>query len=220
MATLNSIADDVYVITNRPDLVVETQVAIRKAIRKFHGAETFNRDLTIKQVDMTVLTPDAPGQYRWTIPLTTFDKFRRFHGVNYPPDRKIPLNTTPAPLIDVSSAFNPIREFVQVAANNLFDGYGYERSSYFMLVGNTVTVKANWYVDYLNFLFFQWPTIPADVTNPIVSWIADEYSDAIVEEASGMIFKMIGKDDEYQRFQGLFAENLAILKATDIGLAG
>lgn len=217
MATINELADDVYVITNRPDLVTETAVAIRKAIKKFHGAETFNRDLTIKQVDMTVLTPDAPGQYRWTLPLTTFEKFRRFHGVNYPPDRKIPLNTTPAPLIDVSSAFNPIREFKQIAANDLFDSYGYERASYFMLVGNTVTVKANWYVNYLNFLYFQWPQIPADTSALLSSWICDEYSEAIVEEAAGMVFKMIGKDDEYQRFQALFAENLAIIKATDLG---
>lgn len=220
MPTINDLADDVYVITNRPDLVTETMVAIRKAIKKFHGADTFNRDLKVQRIDMTQLTPIAPGQYRWTIPLSTFERFRRFSGVNYPVDRPIPINQVPAPLIDVGTVFNATRQFVQVAANNLFDGYGYERSSYYMLTGDSVTVKSSWYVDYLDFTFFQWPVIPADSATLLTSWIAAEYSEAISEEAAGQVFKMIGKDDEYQRFQALFAENLAIIKATDIGVAG
>ncbi len=219
MATIQSIADDVYTITNRPDLVTETTVAIRKAIRKFHGADTFKRDLNSVQLRMADLATTDPNQYRWAIPLDTFPRFRRFDTVAYPMNRVMPTNQIPAPLVDVAQGFGPKRQFVELGANNLFDGYGYEKQNYYFITGNTVNVKSGWYIDYLSFTYYQWPTIPQSTSAELDSWIAREYPDAIIEEASGAVFKMIGKDDEYQRFSTLFAENLAIVKATDIGNA-
>jgi hypothetical protein len=34
----------------------------------------------------------------------------------------------------------------------------------------------------------------------------------IVEEACSLIFKMIGKDDEYQKYNALFKENAGMLE--------
>lgn len=216
MATLQEIAADVYVYTNRPDLVTETEVAIRKAIKKFHGADTFKRDLVVQRMDMTALTPTDPGQYRWSIPLADFPRYRRFDCVRYPAGQYPQHNQAFAPLIDSAAGFTNNREFTEVNANNIYDGYGYERPSYFMVTGNSVTVKSSWYVDKLDFLYYNWPEIPLAPTDLLTSWIASEYPEAIVEEASASVFKMIGKDDEHQRFQALFAENLAILRAASI----
>lgn len=217
MATLQTLADDVYVMTNRPDLVQETKVAIRKAIRKFHGAETFKRDLKTVRLDMRTLTPTEPNQYRWDIPLSQFPMWRRFKAVQYPAGLTPPYNQIPAPLRDTPLGINNVRTFEQITPDNLYDGYGYERYNYFMVIGNNINVKSGWYVDFLEFAYYQWPTIPTLSTDTIGSWIVNDFPDAVTEEAAGVVFKMIGKDEEFNRFQTLFLENLAILKTTDIG---
>lgn len=217
MATLQTLADDVYTITNRPDLAAETKVAIRKAIRKFHGADTFKRDLLVTQVDLTVLTPLQPNQYRWAIDLSVFNRWRRFKAVGYPPGQVPPRYSVPAPLIDVPYGVHTSREFTEITPDNLYDGYGYERPNYFMVVGSTVNVKAAWYLDKLQFSYYAWPDIPMDMNTTIGSWIVNEYPDAVTEEAAGQVFKMIGKDEEFNRFQTLFAENIQILRASDVG---
>lgn len=217
MATLASLADEVYTITNRPDLVAETLLSLRKAIRKFHGADTFKRDLAITRIDMTAQTPLDPNQYRWSLDLSLFPMLRRFKGVNYPTDLTLPINQLPAPLTDWTVGFNRAKEFHEIAPDNLFDSYGYERQNYFFITGNTVTIKSGWYIDYLDFAYYTWPAIPTNSTDTINSWIVNEYPDAVIEEAAGVVFKMIGKDEEFGRFQGLFLENLAIIKASAIG---
>ncbi len=218
MATLNSLAADVYTITNRPDLVSETLVSLKKAIRKFHGADTFKRDLATLRIDMTALTPIAPNQYRWNIPLDTFANFRRFKTIQYPTDLVLPVNQVPAPTIDWPGGFHPSRIYDEVAADNLFDRYGYEKPNCYFITGNSLNLKSGWYVDFLQFTWYQWPVIGL-AADALTSWIVNTFPDSVVEEASGAVFKMIGKDNEFNRFSGLFADNLAIIKASDIGEA-
>jgi hypothetical protein len=71
--------------------------------------------------------------------------------------------------------------------------------------------------DYLDFGYYQYPELPAQSSGEITSWIADQYPDCIIEEAAGTVFKMIGKDDEHNRYQVLFQENITILRTTDVG---
>jgi hypothetical protein len=217
MATLTSLAAEVYTLTNRPDLVAETLLSLKKAIRKFHGADTFKRDLATVRLNIAALTPIAVNQYRWNIPLTEFPNFRRFKIVQYPLDRILPT-TDAAPLIDWPGGFQPSREYSEVAADNVFDGYGYEKPNYYFITGDTLNLKSGWYVDYLDFTYYKWPVIGL-VGDTLASWIVNTYPDAIIEEATGAVFKMIGKDEEFQRFQGLFLENLSIIKTTDLGEA-
>ena len=217
MATLAALAEDVYTLTNRPDLVAETILSLKKALRKYHGADTWKRDINITRIDMTALTPVAPNQYRWNIPLDTFTRYRRMKGVNYPTDLSIPSPPVPAPLVDYTIGFNVDRVFHEIAPDNLFDRYGYERQNYFFITGNTLLVKSGWYVDFLDYTYYMWPAIPASSGEVFEDWIISSYPDSIVEEAAGQVFKMIGKDDESNRFMQMFADNLAIIKSTDIG---
>lgn len=216
MATLTTLAAEVYTLTNRPDLVAETLLSVKKAIRKFHGADTFKRDMTSVEVDMTALTPVSANQYRWNIPLDNFPQWRRPKVVQYPPNRSLSVAQTPAPLIDWPAGFSPSRIYEQLLPDDLFDGYGYEKPNYFYITGDTLHLKSGWYVDYLLFTYYRWPVIGA-VGDTLASWIVNTYPDAIVEEAAGAVFKMIGKDEEFNRYQSLFLENLAIIKGSDLG---
>lgn len=200
MATLTTLAADVYTLTNRPDLVSETNVAIRKAIYKFHGADTFKRDIKTFRLQMSLYTPLAPDDYRWQIPLTTFPQFRR------PKYLTTPLTSTAI-----------VTVFYEVAADRLFDTYRCEYLNYFFIAGSTLVIKSVQSPDYLDLTYYAYPIVPSVTTDTITSWIADQYPDAIIEEAAGTVFKMIGKDDEYSRYQTLFAENIQILRQTDVG---
>ena len=103
------------------------------------------------------------------------------------------------------------------ASDNIFNLYGSEFQNYFFISGSSITIKAIAGFDYLNFQYYQYPLVPPVSTDPITSWICDQYPDAVIEEAAGTVFKMIGKDDEYSRYQTLFAENIMILRGTDVG---
>ena len=199
MATLDSLAADVYTLTNRPDLVAETKVALRKSIIKFHSADTYKRDIVSQTLQMSLYPPLDVNQFRWNIALTTFPRFRR------------PRQLT-------TSTLNPtVTVFKEVASDNIFNLYGSEFQNYFFISGSSITIKAIAGFDYLNFQYYQYPLVPPVSTDPITSWICDQYPDAVIEEAAGTVFKMIGKDDEYSRYQTLFAENIMILRGTDVG---
>lgn len=215
MATVASLADDVYVLTNRPDLVSETQLAIRKAIFKFHSADTFKRDLTVQRLQMDSYPPISPDHWQWNIALSAFTRFRRPKFLRYPTDLAIPQRI-PAPLIDWPVGAAWTGGFTEVTADNIFDRYSTQLANYFFVAGSNLTIRASYPYDYLDFGYYQYPEISPSPT-PISSWICDQYPDAIVEEAAGTVFKMIGKDDEYNRYQTLFAENIAILRGTDVG---
>jgi len=45
MASLSSLISDVYILTNRPDLVAETELAVKKATLKLHHVDFFKKDL-------------------------------------------------------------------------------------------------------------------------------------------------------------------------------
>lgn len=201
MATLTEVINDVHILTNRPDLVAEARVAIRKAIMKLHAADTFKRDLAVTRLQMATQTPVGTDQFRWSVTLSTFSSFRKPKSLIYPLE-------LPAPEGD--------REYKELQVDNLFDRYGYETPNYFYIAGSTLVIKSAFSVDYLDFWYYKWPTINF-TTGTHSSWIVDQYPDAVVEEAAGAVFKMIGKDDEYNRYEQLFAQNISILRATDVG---
>ena len=220
MATLNSLAADVYTITNRPDLVTETRVALRKAVFKFHLADTFSRDLAKTRVQTSLLTPTVADQWRYqldTQDAEQFPRFRRLSYLVYPPELCPPLNIIPAPLRDVSGLWPDARAIKVYSIDDIFDSYRTERPQYATLMGSALNVKLGWGMDYFDIYYFQYPLVPSVVTDPITSWICDQYPDAVIEEACSTVFKMIGKDDEAGRYLQLFGENLAMIKGIAIG---
>ncbi|MFV0408917.1 MAG: hypothetical protein ACK5LJ_04215 [Paracoccus sp. (in: a-proteobacteria)] len=197
MATLASLADDVYILTNRPDLAGETRVSLRKAIFKFHAADTFKRDLLTEDIDLSVLTPVSPDSFVWSIPITDFPRFRR-------PDY---LRIVP----------HEYGDFTEVSAHDIFDSYRFIKPNIFYISGQALTIRAVCEYQNLTFSYYSYPIVPPVTSDPVISWICDEYPDAVIEEAAGTVFKMIGKDDEASRYQTLFAENVALLRATAVG---
>ena len=45
MASFTSLLNDVYTITNRPDLIAETKLAVKQATLKMHQSDYYPKDL-------------------------------------------------------------------------------------------------------------------------------------------------------------------------------
>lgn len=216
MTTYADLVDSVVAITNRPSLVTEMRVAIRKSIFKFHQADTFKRDLKITSLNMS-LYPDT--NFRWDIDVSNADIFPRYRKYSF---LRIPPSSFPSPAASLPLDYpwgipkSPV--FTPVAADNIFDSYNVERTNYYYQAGMTVVLRATFQPQFLELGYYSYPLFTnTDGTILIDSWIADQYPDAISEEAAGTIFKMIGKDDEAQRYAQLFAENILMVRGTDIG---
>lgn len=195
MTLLADLTSDVYTLTNRPDLESQTLLAIKKATLKFHTADTWLRDIVSAPISLPAqITP----QYQIAIS-TNFTRWRRPESVRTRND----------------DAFIVTGDVVleRIEPNDLFDNYNTLRQNVYWVVGDTLNISLAALGTRAIVSYFQLPDITTDSYS---SWIASSYSNFIVEEASAQIFKAVGKDNEYQRFQQFFAENLALLRTSEV----
>lgn len=196
MTTFAELQQDVYTLTNRPDLVNETARAIRKATIKFHAADKWLRD---QNTVVVPLTPLNPGDSRYSIP-TNSAPFIRFRDVHMVRQYVNPPN-------------GMFVELKKLEIDNLLDDYGREEYNYYYRSGTSLTLRTYGSWQEAEIVYYQFPDTSPDTYS---SWIADLYRDFIVEEASAGIFKMIGQDANFQQFEKYFVENLALLRQAEI----
>jgi len=199
-ATYAAIVADVYSLTARPDLVAETAIAVRKATMKFHLAETFKNDISIAIVTLPVLSSNGDVSFRYTLDLTNTATYPFYRKVAYIKE----YNAIPT---------GQEIQFKEKDITSLLDNYQLEDINYWTQQSMQVSLRCNKVLTQLAVGYYRYP----DVT-PITytSWIADQYQDAITEEACAAVFKAIGKDSEYQRLAANFVDNLHLLQMTQI----
>lgn len=186
----STLLNDVYTHTNRPDLVNETTLAIRKATSKAHGSDEFPEDMV--QVTVVPSSTDKPNEYLLDVSAIPFMRHRKI-----------------MQLINASTR----RAYEQISINDLFDSYGNLKKDCWYKAGLMYRVNAYLDTASLDCIYLQNPdTNPASYT----SWIALEHPEAVVEEAASQVFKMTGKDAEFQRYAQLSMENLMRLKSHHI----
>ena len=201
MTTFASLVADVYTTTNRPDLVAETALAVRKATLKLHTTgidlETGTPKVVFYWPDRSeaIVTPTvvdlANNYYSFDTQAAPFSRFRALQYVR---------QYTPA---DTDLFFDPI-DF-----DNLLDSYRIEKTNVFYLIGQLAQIRANFTVTQVRVGYYRYPVA---IESGYSSWIADQLPDMVVEEAAATIFKMIGKDDEFQKYAALTKENMAALE--------
>lgn len=218
MATFSELRDSVYALTNRPDLVQETIIGLRKSLFKYHQADSWKQDLAIQIIDFSLEVPYEPN--RWNIPLSDFSRHRRGKDLRIPPE----INISDYPPNGNALFYPPYNQvpsshtFKFLTVDNIFDAYNCEKPCYWFIAGQSLYIKASFEPTKLSYIYYQWPVFAStEAANNITSWIADQYPDAVVEEAAAAVFKAIGKDDEHQIYRALFAENIQLLRGTDVG---
>lgn len=190
--TLNELIQEVYTLTGRPDRVNETASAVRAATLKAHQSDYFWKDILECQVSFTVSDYIQQMDYRSIFTLFRSAKYLRKYD----------------PSTNTAGKFLTYLEPEQV-----LDSYKVAKNDIFYLAGDFIQIKtAELQKDFL----FGCYQNPDTTVSGYKSWIAVDHPYAIIYDAAATVFKSIGKDDETANYRALCAEQMALLKSSNI----
>lgn len=190
---LSELATEVYKLTARPDKVSETSSAIKSATLKAHQSDFYWKDIFESGIVFDSEDYVQNLDYRALLPRWRALKYLR----KYDLSSNTPFGT----------------ELSIIVPENIFDEYGLTKTNIcyaagaFIQINSSTKQQAYLLGCYLN----------PDLTDAgYSSWVALDHPWFIIYEAAGQIFKSIGKDDEATTFRTLGAEQLAMLKTSNI----
>ena len=166
MAIFDDLLAGVYSLTARPDLVAETQLAIRQATLAYHLKDLFSRDMVTGS-----LAPSLDVKHTFDFN-TTFPRCRQF---SY--------------LRSGALFYEILRD-----PRELFDPYLNQRTQIAYVAGSNLVVLSRAAVSAFDFAYIAapvvWPAASYD------SWIAELYPEAIHVAAQAILYRGIGRVEE------------------------
>lgn len=193
--TLTELQQEVYTLTNRPDLVAETLLAVRQSTLALHQSDFYWRDLYETGISFSTAAYTQELEYRSILPL--------FRSIKYL--RKANADST-------VGAF-----FTVVQPESVLDHYGANRTDVCYAAGASIEIKSSTQFQYAVLGYYANPNISASGYN---SWIALDHPYAIIFEAAEKVFKMIGKSEEFAAYKLLRDEEKQRLMMTNIQVSG
>jgi hypothetical protein len=172
MATFTELLAEVYAITNRPDLVVETKTAIKAATLKAHNLDFFYKDIFETSLQWDAAAYLQTFEYRSYIP--------RWRSLKY--IRKF----------DVTSD-TPGEFFTILDPTDILDKNSVHKDNAAYVAGEILKLRSATTFDYALMGCYLQPDITEDSYS---SWIAVEFPYVIVFEAAAAVFKMVGFDEQ------------------------
>jgi len=197
MANFAELCADVYTITNRPDLVSETALAVKAATLKAHQSDYYFKD--IYEIPIKFDTSDYVQQLDIKSLIPTFRSLKYFRRYDY---------TSTGAAMEFFTVSSPLEST---------DSYGIDKVNVIYMAGNYLNVKSKVSLQY---------AIVGVYVNPIIteigfnSWIANDHPYVIVFEAARLLFKQIGFDEQSAVFEKLAAEQFAELKLSNVQSVG
>lgn len=191
--TLNEIIQEVYNLTNRPDLVAETKSAVKAATIKAHASDFYSKDIFETGVQFDAATMRQSWDYPSTIP--------NFRNLNY--------------IRIVADEYDTVGiELEVVAVSELYDAWGVQRSNIAYVAGRVLEIRAAAAFDKMLVGCYVTPVV---TDAAYISWVAELQPYAIIHEACRVIFKTIGYDEQSAAYNQLVAEEYNMLRM--LGLA-
>lgn len=197
--SLTDVVNEVYELTKRPALVSETISAVKAATLKLHQMESWPRDLFEISFQFSALAYLYSLDYKALVP--------RFRELKYL--RKLDGAATPPVNYDP-----PLKIIDPVAA---LDSYNQTKTNVCYLSGALLQIYVDADCKYFTMGCYVHPEV-GDQTYS--SWIANDFSYIIADEAARRIFMITGKDEEAARYQTICTENKAILRSSALLLGG
>jgi len=183
-----SLVSDVMTLTNRPDLVNETNLAVKAATLKAHQSDDYIFDFAEYSIQFEAADYYQSLDYKSVIPLWRKPRYlRKYDAIGAAP-----------------GAFLSYLEPEKVV-----DNFGASRQDIFYVAGTNIQIRSSTEFQYLLIGAYLNPDV---TTIGFKSWIADDYPFAIIYEATAIIFKTIGYDEQVPVFRGLVGEQLQLLK--------
>lgn len=194
--TLDEMIQEVYNLTNRPDLVAATKSAVKAATVKAHITDFYSKDIAETGVAFEEPAYIHSLDYNSVIP--RFRSLKYFRRVKDENDRE--------------GVFLEV-----VTPEEVLDAYSQGRTDICYVAGNILEMRAS--VEFSKALMGAY--VYPNVTDlHYSSWIADNHTFAIVYEAARVIFKTIGYDEEAATYNQLVAEEYNLLRMTALSDVG
>lgn len=191
---LAELTAEVYTITGRSDRTAETLTAIKAATLKAHQSDFYYKDIFETGVAFDTSDYTQSLDYRTLIPLWRAVKYLR----------KYDITTTP---------YTPGRILDLLVPENIMDRYQVQKTDIYYVAGSYLNINSSTKEQVYLLGCYLNPDITVDGYN---SWIADDHPYAIIFDAAATVFKAIGKDEEAAAYRSLNAEQLSMLRASNI----
>lgn len=194
--TFDELVEEVYLLTNRRDLVAETKSAVKAATLKAHQTDFYSKDIHEQGFQFTSAAYTQSLDY-----ITLVPNYRAFKYV-----RRVEDAT------DTEGAF-----FQILTPDELLDSYGISKTDIAYVAGRVLEIRSS--------VEFQFALLGCYV-NPVVregayaSWVAEQHPFYIIREAARVIFKTIGYDEQAAVYERLIAEELLLLKMSGLSDVG
>lgn len=170
MADFNQLVADVYAITNRPDLVAETQMAVKSATLQLHRSDFFYKDINEVALQFDTLDFIQTIQYKSLFPQYRALKYLRKY------DPTLATGDT-----------NGIGNFIKVVSpEQVLDSYGAGKTDICYVAGTVIQIKSSTQIQYALIGMYQNPIVATPDTYS--SWISDEAYYAIVYSAASKLY--------------------------------
>jgi hypothetical protein len=194
--SLASIIADVYTLTNRPDLVGETALAVKAATLKAHQSDDYIKDFTEVSISFSASDYIQALDYKSILPLWRKPRYIR----------------------ESDSIGTPGKILTYIEPEKVIDSFGANRYDVFYIAGSYVNIRTANQGQYFFVGYYKNPDITSVGYN---SWVADDFPFAIIYEATAIIFKTVGYDEQVPVYRQMVAEQLQLLKqhaVTGIGM--
>jgi len=162
-------SEGVYTLTNRPDLVAETALAVRQATLAAHRSDYFRRD-----IQELLISPGSANLFQLSIS-SLFANWRNFAYIR--------------PYDSVGAA--PASFFLEsMKPDAILDDYLIEKTNVYYVAGDNLNIRLG--ANYDSFLvgYYSNPVLTPDASYE--SWIARQQPALIVIDAAKRIFETIG----------------------------
>lgn len=194
--TLTELQDEVYAITNRPDLADRTLSAIRASTLKLHQADYFYKDLFESGITFSTSAYLQQIEYR-----TLFPRWRALKYI-----RKSDVN---------AYAGGTILEVI--TPEQILDDYKCNRNDVCYVAGETINIRSSTDLQYIFLGCYLNPNVTISGYN---SWIAKDHPWAIIQTAAAQIFRSTGKQEEWAASTREANEQFALVRESNILAVG
>jgi hypothetical protein len=194
--TLSELIQEVYTLTNRPDLVGLTLTAVRAATLKMHQSDYYYKDIFETGVSFSTAEYVQQIEYRALLPLWRAFKYLRKTDVT---------GTEQGRFIDL------------ITPEVVLDGYNLNRSDVCYVAGSVIQIRSSTQLQYAILGCYINPVITEAGYN---SWIALDHPYAIVYEAAAGVFKAIGDTDQFAAYTQLAGLQILELRGSNIQAQG
>lgn len=190
MANFSELLADVYTITNRPDLIAETKLAVKQATLKMHQSDFYPKDVFETGIQWDPVALIQSLDYKTLIP-----RYRAFKYL-----RKITDN--------VPGVF-----FEMLSPEHSLDRYQINKENICYLAGEHIEIRSNTEDSNMLIGCYLHPDITELTFN---SWIAAEHPYSIVFDAASQVFKTIGFDSQAAAMRQNVTEQIALIRQNQL----